>query len=170
MTMLKTTFLILALAGTAFAGANEGWFDLENCGMCKNLNNDPELFQSMTWDNYLLTNGMMEVTTYPAGMKDRFDKLSASMQATGERLMAGEQMPMCGMCMSYGALMMKGVAMDRVETPAGAITVITSQDPEVVALIRNHAQTTINAYAEMMAGEEHPGHEHPSNEHPSNAH
>ncbi len=158
MKTFKTTVLFLALATTAFAG--DAWLDLENCGMCKNLMNDPELFQAITWDVHVLKNGMLEMTTYPAEMKDRFGKLTATMEATGAKLMAGEKMDMCGMCMSYGAMMQAGVDMDHIETDDGSVYVISSRDPEVVAMIQKHAQTTIDEYAAWQAAEGDHGHGH----------
>jgi hypothetical protein len=76
--------VILLGAGSASA-APKAWLDLENCGMCKNLLVDMDLFQHMTWDTYLLTNGMMEVTTHPTGYEDRFKKLMASFESCGAR-------------------------------------------------------------------------------------
>ena len=158
MKTLLLTILTLSLAVTAFAG--DAWFDLENCGMCKNLMNDPELFSAMTWNNYEVKHGLMEVTTYPAEMKDRFGELMATMEATGAKMMQGEQVPMCGMCMSYGSLMMAGADVEQVETEAGQVTLITSRDADTVAKIHKHVRTTIKEYAAMMAAEEHGAHGH----------
>jgi len=157
MSRLRSTTLILILvlvAATALAGDPGTWFDLENCGMCKNLLVDQELFQAMTWETHVLTNGLLEVTTYPDGYAERHDALMASMEAAGQKMMAGESMPMCNMCMSYGGMMMAGADMDHVTTESGMVTVITSQDPKVVAMIKDHADTTIKAYDMMIAGAE----------------
>ena len=60
MSKFRTTILTLTLIATvAFAGDPATWFDMENCGMCKHLLEDAELFEVTTWDNYILTNGMM---------------------------------------------------------------------------------------------------------------
>jgi hypothetical protein len=163
---MKKTVAMMALAvillgaGSASA-APKAWLDLENCGMCKNLLVDMDLFQHMTWDTYLLTNGMMEVTTHPAGYEDRFKKLMASFESCGAKMMAGEQMPMCGMCESYGQLMMSGAKMDQVQTKAGWVTVMSSQDPKVVAMILAHGRRTIDEYAKYTAAQgAHGAHDH----------
>ncbi|MDO9693743.1 MAG: hypothetical protein Q7W56_03375 [Candidatus Latescibacteria bacterium] len=148
-TMLVLAFALLG-AGAALAG-EKAWLDLENCGMCKNLLTDKDLFEHMTWDTYLLSNGSMEVTTYPASYDERFKKLMATFEACGAKMMSGEQIPMCGMCNSYGQLMMAGAKMDQVQTKAGWVTVMTSQDPKVVAMIRTHAERTIEEYAKYAA-------------------
>ncbi len=70
--------------------------------MCKNLTDDQELFEGMVWDNQLFANGMVEITTVSTHFEKRFEKLMGKMQATGNRMMAGERLPMCGMCQSYG--------------------------------------------------------------------
>jgi len=158
MKTLKATVLFLALAATAFAG--DAWLDLENCDMCKNMMTDAELFEAMTWETHVLKNGLLEVTTYPAAMEDRFDQLMEKMEKSGARVMAGEKLEMCGMCRSYGAMMMKGVDMDQIETEGGVVTVISSSDPDVVAMIQKHAQTTIDEYAAWQSAEGGHGHEH----------
>ncbi len=155
-TILALAFALLG-AGAALA-SEKAWLDLENCGMCKNLMADQDLFDHMTWDTYLLAGGMMEVTTYPAGYDERYKKLMATFEACGAKMMAGEQMPMCGMCTSYGQLMMSGAKMDQVQTKAGWVTVMSSQDPKVVAMIRTHGQRTIDEYAKYTAA--HGAHEH----------
>ena len=158
MKTLKAAALILALATTAFAG--DAWLDLENCAMCRNLTADAELFQAMTWETHVIKNGLLEVTTYPDAMKERFDALMATMQETGAEVMAGGAVEMCGMCRSYGEMMAKGVDLDQVTTEGGVVTVISSCDPEVVAMIQKHAQTTIDAYAAWEAAEGGHDHEH----------
>jgi hypothetical protein len=62
--------------------------------------------------------------------------------------MAGEHLPMCGMCQSFGMLFATG-KMDykMFDTKAGHIELATSTDPEVIALIQKHAQRTIDEYA-----------------------
>ena len=62
MRSIATTILLLALTTAAAAAPTGGWFDMENCGMCKNLTQDAELFESMDWNNHLFANGLVEVT------------------------------------------------------------------------------------------------------------
>jgi hypothetical protein len=76
-------------------------------------------------------------------------------------MMAGEQMPMCGMCESYGQLMMSGAKMDQVQTKACWVTVMSSQDPKVVAMILAHGRRTIDEYAKYTAAQgAHGAHDH----------
>jgi hypothetical protein len=146
------TMMVLTVA-VAAAAPSGSWLDLENCAMCKNLTDDQELFANMTWDTRLFANGLVEVTTVPAHFEERFEKLTAKMQDTSAKMMGGEQLPMCGMCMSYGNLMMAGVSMDQMTVDDARISVISSRDPEVVEKIRTHGQKTIDEYAKWMATE-----------------
>ncbi len=162
MKTLISTLSLLVLAAAAVAAPAGGWFDLEDCSMCKHLTADQELFSNMKWETRLFANGLVEVTTVPAAYEPRFKALMKNMEATGQRLMAGEQLYMCGMCQSYGKLMMGGAQMDYLTVGENHISVISSQDPKVVAMIRTHGQTTIDEYAKWMAaegGHDH-GHEH----------
>ncbi len=49
--------------------------------------------------------------------------------------------------------MMAGTDVDRIQTEMGMVTVMTSQDPKVVAAIQKHAKTTIKAYEAMLASQ-----------------
>lgn len=163
----RVLFAILLLtAGVALAAPNEDWFDLENCGMCKNLTTDQELFAAMQWDTKLFANGLIEITTVPAAYEQRFQKLMAKMEATGQKMMAGEKMEMCSMCMSYGGLMMAGASMEQMHAGESHISVISSRDPAVVEKIRAHGQKTIEEMEKWDAeggheqGHDHSGHDH----------
>ncbi len=162
LTMALMLILTVAVASAAPVG---GWFDLENCAMCKNLTDDQELFANMEWDNQLFANGLVEVTSVPAHFKERYEKLMAKMQATVSKMQGGEQLPMCNMCLSYGELMMAGATMDQLISGDSHITVISSRDPKVVEKIRKHGQTTIDEYAKMMAAEGEGDHGHGHDHH-----
>lgn len=164
--MKKLMMTIVALAtltaGLALAADAEPWFDLENCGMCRNLTTDPELFQTMLWETKLFANGLIEVTTVPAAYEERFGKLMKDMEASGARLMAGEQMPLCGMCRSYGKMMMAGASIEHMQVGEAHISVISSRDPAAVEMIQQHGRTTIEEMKKWMAeeGGDHSGHQH----------
>ncbi|MBC8423172.1 hypothetical protein H8E07_03525 [bacterium] len=161
MKILNTTVLLLALtAAAALAAPGGDWFDLENCAMCKNLTADQELFDSMVWTNHLFANGVVEITTVPAAYEERFQALMAKMEAMGAEMQSGKQMYMCGMCQSYGGLMMAGASMDYITNGEDHISVISSRDPDVVKQIRTHGQRTIDEFAKWMAAEGETGHDH----------
>ncbi len=158
MKTLSTILFAVLVAATAVAG-DEPWFDLENCAFCQHLTADMDLFQHMTWETKETINGMIEVTTYPVEMKDRYDAFMKKMEATGQKMMAGEPLHTCGMCASYGGMMMAGAQMEMFEFEGGSLSLTTSSDPAVIAVIHKHAQTTITEYAKWMEAEAH-GHAH----------
>ena len=168
--ILLTAAVAMLTAGLALAEhptehpakehAAEPWFDMDNCGMCKNLHNDEELFNAMQWDTKLFAQGLVEITTVPAAYEERFQKLMASMEATGAKMMAGEEMPMCRMCQSYGGLMMAGASMEQMQAGEAHISVISSADPAVIKKIRAHGETTIEEMKKWMAAEGEHGHDH----------
>jgi len=70
MKTLKLMVLLLALtAAAAQAAPADAWFDMDNCGMCKNLTEDAELF----------ANGLVEITTVPAAYAERHQQMMAKM-------------------------------------------------------------------------------------------
>jgi hypothetical protein len=73
--------------------------------------------------------------------------------AVAAKMQSGEQVPLCGFCTSYGKLMMAGVQMEEIETEFGHISLMTASDPEVVKMIHDHGQHTIDAYDEWQAAE-----------------
>ena len=164
MKILTAALLMLSLSTVALAGDPAEWFDLEGCGMCKHLLEDQDLFQHMNWETHRITNGMVEITTFPDGYAERFDALMKKMETSGEKMMAGEKLPMCNMCKSYGALMQAGADFDQVSMDNGMVGVITSRDPETVAMIHEHVKTTNKAYDMMMAEDGH-GHDHQGHAH-----
>jgi len=168
--MFKTA-IMLALAAMLVIGITAGyaeekatpvetpWFDLENCGMCKHLMAEEGLMDHMTWENYVVGTGMMSVTVVAPGWEEKYKEMSAAMDATGKKLMAGEQMYLCGFCQSFGMLFATGkVKWEEVETKAGYVSLMTSTDPETIKMIQTHAQRTIDEYKKMET--EHEGHEH----------
>jgi hypothetical protein len=164
-------FLIGALLVAAIAVVNadepatkaeEPWFDMENCSFCKNLLTDG-LIDHLGWSNHVISTGMMSVTTIEPGWEDNFEACMAKMEEAGQKLMAGEQLPMCNYCQSYGMIYASGKAsFEEIETDAGHISLTTSTDPETIAMIQTHAQKTIDAFNKMMEAEaaKHEGHEH----------
>jgi len=132
------------------AMAETPWFDLENCAFCKNITAEEGLMDNMTWETYVIPTGMMTVTVVDPAYEAKFQNAMKNMEETGKRLMAGEKLPMCGMCQSFGMLFATG-KMDykMLDTKAGHIELATSTDPEVIAMIQKHAQRTIDEYAKL---------------------
>jgi len=150
------------------AAQDSPWFDLENCSMCKSMTAEKGLMEHMEWENHLIESGMLSVTSVDPSYAAAFERAMTNMQATGEKLMTGKQMYLCGYCQGYGALMMAGATWEKVDSEAGHISLVTATDPAVVAQIREFGQRTIDEYAKMMAS--HGEHPHDTHEHPGDKH
>jgi hypothetical protein len=162
---LALTILMLTLPMSALAD-DAPWFDLENCGMCKNMVAEKGLMEAMEWENYLTADGYMTVTVVAPGHEKAFDRAMAAMEKAGAKLMAGEDMYLCGFCQSFGALAMAGATIENFETAGGHINLVSSRDPELIEKIHAHAQRTIDEYGKMWGGEhaDH-GHDHGDGHH-----
>ena len=166
---MKLRWMTAAIAATlilsfvpAQAGDEGAWFDMENCSMCKHLTTQEGLLDHMIWENHIIANGALSFTKVDPEYKDAYKQMGKDMEAVGAKLMAGEQLPLCNFCQSYGGLMMAGAKMEMIETAGGEIGLVTSTDPEMVKKIHAHTQRTIDEYAKMFGGEEagHEGHGH----------
>ncbi|MCK4633068.1 MAG: hypothetical protein KAT79_07325 [candidate division Zixibacteria bacterium] len=152
------------LMTAAVVGEEEApWFDMENCGFCKFLLEDPELLPNTTWEHHHISNGAVSVTTVKEGFKESLAKAMAQMDETGKRMEAGEEVPMCGMCQAWGALMAKGAKFELVETIHGDVVLTTGDTPELIAEIQAFATRTTEELAKMEAAmkaemKEHEGH------------
>ena len=157
------TLVALALPLGAAPGTTP-WFDLDNCSMCKNMTAEKGLMEHMEWENHLTTDGMISITVVAAGYEEAFARSMENMKATSEKLMAGEQMYLCGFCQSYGALHMAGANFEHIETKSGTIELVSSHDPKIVEKIHAHGQHTIDEYNRMVEAEsqgDHPHGDHP---------
>ena len=139
------------------------WFDLEKCSMCKNMTAEKGLMEHMEWENHLIADGMMSITVVTAGYEEAFARSMENMKATGEKLMAGEKMYLCGFCQSYGGLHMAGANFEHIETKSGTIELITSRERPVRVVLPARPVPSPDEYNKMVAAESHG--EHPSGEH-----
>ena len=168
--LLLAVFAVATLFLPAtFAAQGDPWFDLDNCKMCQPMTQEKGLMENMEWENHLTADGMMTVTVIAPGYEKAFESVMKKMEATGEKLMAGEKMHLCGFCQSYGGLQMAGATFENFVTGGGLINLVTSRDPAVIEMIHEHGQKTIDEHAKMMAamdGGDHGHKDHP--DHPSN--
>ena len=138
----------LAVAGS-FAVDEKPWFDMEHCDFCKNLLTDPHLFENMTWEHHDISNGLLTLTVVKPEYETAYLDAQHAMEEVAAKLAQGAtDVKMCGHCEHYGMILMAGAKMEHVRTCAGDITLITSDKPEVLAMIRDYAEKTRDALAE----------------------
>jgi hypothetical protein len=151
--MRKSLLVLLALtfcAGVATAGEGGDWFDIAGCGMCKNLGATPGMLDNVAWNHYVIDSGMMSVAVIPGEYSDAWHEAKEAMHAVGQKMMAGEEMHLCGFCTSMGAILHTGNAnMEVVETTAGEVTLITSNDEATVGMIHEHAKRSMHEMKKM---------------------
>lgn len=128
------------------SNANVPWFDLKNCAMCKCMAEEG-LMESIKCETHVISNGMLMVSVIPSDKREAFAKCEKEMQATAEKLTSGEKMPLCGFCQSYGELMQAGAKEQEIKSEGGvSIHLLTSDNPETVKKIHEHAKKTISEY------------------------
>ncbi len=175
---MKTLLLCLTLVVIALpvvAGdqpslkTDSGWFDMENCEFCKNLVEDPGLLPHMTWEGHKIANGAVTIATVDPAYRASYEKAGKAMETLGNKMMNGEINPMsvkmCGHCMMFGQLMMAGVEMEEVHGEAADVSLLTSDNPDVVKMIHQMVDRNTTEMA-MLEGH---GHEH-SPEHGAHQH
>lgn len=146
--------LAMVVAVAAFVVAEDKpWFDLENCEMCKGMVAQEGLMGNMNWDYYITKNGMMTVGTVAKGYMDKYKASKASMMEAMEKMMAGDEMYLCGFCTKHGELTHAGATLEEFTTKAGEVSLMTSTDPKIVKEIHAYAQKTIDELAKHMAAE-----------------
>lgn len=150
--LIRVVLMVALAAGVLVAGdGDQAWFDLEGCSMCKNFGAEPGLMEHIEWENHMISAGVMTVSVVDEEYQDALKRAEKNMAAVGQKLAAGEQLPLCGFCTSYGKLMMAGVKIEQVETKLGAVVLMTSSDPEVVKMIQEHAKHTDEEYEKIKA-------------------
>lgn len=141
-------FAVLMVALMVAAPASKGveavpdWLDMENCEMCKPLTAQPGLLEHLHWDNYPVATGMMVITRCEKEYEDAYKRVGVAMKMVQGRLAKGEQVRLCGSCLSFGDLLMAGAKMESFQTEVGEVMLVTAVEPSLIAKIRAHAERT----------------------------
>jgi hypothetical protein len=145
---------IMLIAGSALAEEEKPWFDLENCAFCKNLSAEEGLLDNFPkWEHYNIHNGMLTLSVVEKEYIPAFKNAIANMNKVVKQLEAGENVHLCGMCESFGSLMMAGVKIEEIESENIFVSMMTSDNPEVVEQIHQHTDRTNDEYAKWLEAE-----------------
>lgn len=159
-----TLFLsvLVVLAGAAFAGPDHpmrtesGWFDMEKCEFCRNMLADPGLLPHMTWENLKTTDGMVQIATVQPEYAASYAKCMQAMNTLGNDMSSGKRNPtevkMCGSCAAFSQMMMEGVTYETIDGEAADVTIITADDPALVARIHEYCDRNNSEMALLMGG------------------
>ncbi len=141
--------MILLMTAIALTG-DQPWFDMENCAFCRQLTKDPLLLDNMTWELHEISNGVLTVTMVEPEFRASYVEAQKEMKRVGDELAQGKQdIHMCGHCETYGRLMMSGAKTEHVSTSMGDISLITSDKPELIAMIKQYGKRTMEELAKM---------------------
>jgi hypothetical protein len=158
--ILIISLVALIAAGVSVAGEEGAWFDMQNCAMCKNLT-DAEVIDHISWNQYNINAGIVSIANVDAKYLDTYREAHEGMNATGQRMMAGEKLDMCGSCTALGMCFMKGAQAEYVETETGDLMIMTSDNPELVKELQHWAARNKEEMKKMMGeAEGHDGHDH----------
>jgi hypothetical protein len=152
------TVVVVGLGILAFAAVSaeeeKPWLDMENCDMCKVFYEHEGLMDNVSGEHHLVANGLLSLTTVTKEYQEAYGKAKDEMMQAIGRMQAGEQLEFCGMCASHGVLQQKGVKIEYVNSDVADISLMTSSDPEIIAMIHEHGKRTNEAMAKMKAGQE----------------
>ena len=148
--VILSLFLTIGLMANVTAGEGD-WMDMENCGMCKHLGANLEMLEHMTWNHYDVKNGIMSVCTVEDDYAEAYATASKLMGETGAKMMAGEEVSLCGMCTEMSGMMMAGANMELVTTGFGNIRLVTSNDEAMVTKLHAWAEKSSAETAKMNA-------------------
>jgi hypothetical protein len=148
---------VVSLVASASPAAEPAWFDLENCAFCKHLGENPGLLDHVTWENHPIDRGLLMIATVDAEYREAYHDAMAAMEELGAKMQRGEIDPtsvtMCGSCLAYGALIMSGAKVETIETATGDITLLTADEPKLVAKIHAYAERNAEELAKLEAVE-----------------
>lgn len=162
--MKKAIISLAIVAIVTFVGMNyinasdKAWFDMEKCEMCVPLMTQEGLMENMTWEHHNVSNGLMSVCTVAEGYMDKYKTAKMGMAKVHEKMMAGEKVELCNMCISMSGTIAKGLTMDNVETMHGSVMLMTSDNAELVTEIQNWGSKTNEEMQKMMAHSEEADH------------
>lgn len=132
----------------------KAWLDLENCVICQPMGQRMDMMAEVTWENHKIANGSLSASVVPAKYKGVMDKLHDQMKMTAEKVMkSGDLSKCCGFCTSYGELQAAGAKSEEIKTEFGVISLLTSDDPELVKKIHAHTDKTNAEFAKMVEAE-----------------
>jgi hypothetical protein len=151
-TMMRITVFILSmlfLVAGSQVSYGESWFDMENCAICKPLlEQDPHLMHHMTWKHHNISDGLVSVTVIEPEYLPSYEKATRQMNAVIEKMQAGEEIYTCNMCTELGGIFQAGANMESVESDNVRLSIMTSDNPEMVERIQAWGTRTNK---EMMA-------------------
>jgi hypothetical protein len=129
--------------------------EMKKCAVCKSLAENPKFMSQMTWETHKIDNGMLCVSSVPKESVKEFEALHAKMMQSVDKVKseskAGKKVELCSFCEGMGSLEKSGAKHQVIPTATGAVSLITSSDPEVVKKIHAQADEAIAMQKKMQS-------------------
>ncbi len=132
----------LTVAVASVGAGDEPWIDMSSCEMCKPLTAHKGLMDNMTTERHNIENGVVTVCTVREPYMKAYKKAITKMEAVGARLEKGEEVHLCKMCSSLNSIFTQGLKFQMIPTEHGSVTLMTSNDPDVVDEVQQWATRT----------------------------
>ena len=148
------TISLLLIAAVAVGGEKSPWVDMFNCPICMNVSSEDGLMENMTWEHHLTATGVMTVSTVKPEYQPHFDRAKAGMKDLVGKVLAGDDMEICGYCTSVTSLLKQGAKVDNITTHGADVMVVSSADKEMIQKIHAHGQQAIDFVKSTQAKSE----------------
>ncbi len=135
LTLALTTVALISTAGLAAE-------DMPDCDFCAKFAEEKGLMEHMDMEHYKVATGMMSITVVDDGHVKAYERAMAGIEEVRAKMESGEKVKMCNHCETMGALMQAGAKMDKIDTKAGHVTLLTAQNADTVAEIHDHLTHT----------------------------
>lgn len=155
---MKTASLVLAVAvmlliAVGAAGDEKPWFDLDKCIFCQQLTKHTGLLDHMACEHHEISNGDLIATVVDPEFRPAYVEAEKAMEQIGMDMAQGKIDPtkvyMCGSCEAYGGLLMSGANIEHIPTKLGDIVLLTSDNPDLVAKIKEYGRRWNEEMAKM---------------------
>jgi len=150
-----STLILILIAAYACAADDAPWVDMQGCPICMNVSSEEGLMENMTWEHHLTATGVMTVSTIKPKFQPQFARAKAAMKELMGKVVAGEEVEVCGYCSSIASLLKEGAKVENIVTTASDIMLISSIDPAAIAKIHNHGKKTIEFVTATHEGHDH---------------
>ena len=134
------------------------WFDM-GCDLCKVFLEEPKLMETMGWEQYEISNGIVQISVVEAPLLPAYRTAHGKMMAGLDRLEKGDSLYLCGYCTAFGELTKAGAKIEYIETKTGDVLILTGDTPELIADIKAMAARTEEEMMKMEAMEKEHKHE-----------
>lgn len=150
-----SAIILILIVTAAFAGSSAPWVDMKSCPICMNVSSEEGLMENMTWEHHLTATGVMTVSTIKSEFQPQFARAKAGMKDILDKVVAGEEIQVCGYCSSISTLLKEGAKAENIITKASDIMLVSSTDEAMIARIHTHAQKTIDFLSAAHEGYDH---------------